>query len=159
LKHPKTWHNSVDPSMSDFNIPSLSGYILDLRQLDEALLIISNGEHRWWRPRTIPVTTDWIPIHYSNPLYGGNLPNALVFQFPILREPIMFFPARETTYVCLSPNLSRVVQRGFYFEGGEVKEDFLEDWEAFWQPLHAELERRACFAVRHMIGSSMAGEE
>jgi Zn/Cd-binding protein ZinT len=29
------------------------------------------------------------------------------------------------------------------FTTKEVKEDFLEDWEAFWQPIHAELQRRA----------------
>jgi CRISPR-associated endonuclease Cas3-HD len=144
--------------MDAFTIPSLSGYILDLRQLDDALLIISHREHRWWRPQTVPVTSDWISIHYSNPIYGGSLPNSLVFQFPILREPIMFFPARETTYVCLSPHLSRVVQRGPYYEGGEAKEDFLEDWKAFWQPIHEELQRRSCFAVSPIISSSREEE-
>jgi hypothetical protein len=82
-------------------------------------------------------------ISYSNPLYGTRLPNNLIFRFPILREPLPFFPARETTYVCLSPHLGHAVQKGFYFEGGDVKGDCLEDWDVFWSPLHAELRRRA----------------
>jgi hypothetical protein len=145
--------------MIDFTIPFFSGYILNLRQLDDALLIINQGVHRWWRPQTVAATTHWISIHYSNPLCSSSLSSRLVFQFPILREPITFFPARETTYVCLSPHLSRIVQRSFYHEGGEAKEDFLEDWKAFWQPIHAELQRRARVTACPLTGSSTAGEE
>lgn len=144
----------VDPGMNHFTIPSVSGYILDLRQLDDVLVTISHGYHLWWRPRRVPVFSDRISIHYTNPLYGGSLPNTLVFEFPLLREPIIFFPAQETTYVCLSPHLSRAVQEGLYFEGSEVKEDFLADWEAFWQPLYVELQRRAGFAGCPIISSS-----
>jgi hypothetical protein len=69
--------------------------------------------------------------------------NNLIFRFPIFREPVPFLPAREMTYVCLSPYLGHAVQSGLYFEGGDVKEDCFEDWDVFWRPFHTELQRRA----------------
>jgi hypothetical protein len=129
--------------MSDSDIPTVAGFILDLRQLDHVLLAISYGEHQWSRPKRVPAGARWIPISYSNPLYGSSLPNEVVFRFPIFREPLPFFSGRETTYVCLSPFLSSVVQQGLYFEDGDVKQDCFEDEHVFWRPLHEELRKCA----------------
>jgi hypothetical protein len=67
--------------------------------------MVANSEH--------PTRTNWISISYSNPLYGTKLPNNLIFRFPIFRQPLPFFPARETTYVFFRRTLAMRCKQDF----------------------------------------------
>lgn len=121
-------------------VDAISGFLVDLVQLRNLLLRISSGDHKWSCPRDIPPDETSISIRYTNPLYGPNLPNEIVFRFPVVLAPTLFYEARETTYACLSPFVAHAVQAGLYFQDDELRGDVFEDWDVFWLPIHAELE-------------------
>lgn len=114
------------------------GFIVDLDELDAALDYISHDEHRW-----VVVSDDaelWgdercVIIRYSNPS-GTALPNEISFRFRCLRYDYPFFPIQ---LVCLHPSLAEPVRGGLYFDGGDIKADFLEDWRRFWHPIRKAL--------------------
>jgi hypothetical protein len=132
--------------MDNENSATLSGFMADLTQLTNILASISHDSHFWSCPRNLPDGARQIIVRYTNPIYPG-LPNDLSFGFPVLHEPIWFYPARETTYACLSPYVAHPIQTGLYLEHGTLKEDALEDWNVFWPPLCKELRRRVSLAV------------
>lgn len=150
-KIPQNVRSLVDPRMSNCNLNTISGFLLDLKQLGRLLVSISTA-NRTWSCLNVSEQSHWIAIRYSNPVYGGTLPNDIIYRFPLIRSPIWCFPATETTYVCLSLGVAEEVQGGLYFENDEVKRDFLEDLNTFWEPLHTELQRRVCLSYRR-IGS------
>ena len=127
--------------MRDPNLGIVSGFLLDLVQLRYLLAAISLGDRIWSCPASLPEDSSWLRIRYSNPLYGRTLPNEIIYQFPIIRSPICCFSEERTTYVCLSLAVAEEVQSGLYFEDAEVKGDFLEDLDAFWVPIHSQLQR------------------
>jgi hypothetical protein len=108
--------------MDNENSATISGFMADLTQLTNILASISHDSHFWSCPRNLPNGARQIIVRYTNPIYPG-LPNDLSFGFPVLHEPILFYPARETTYACLSPYVAHPIQTGLYLEHGTLKED------------------------------------
>jgi hypothetical protein len=151
-KLPQNVRSVVVLGMTNHNVGIIFGFLLDLTQLCRLLAAISLVDRVWSCPRNVPDDSSWIVIRYSNPVYGGTLPNDIIYRFPLIRSPICFFAEEETTYVCLSLDVAEEVQGGLYFENDEVKGDLLEDLNAFWEPIHTELQRRVCFSYRP-IGS------
>jgi hypothetical protein len=49
--------------------------------------------------------------------------------------------------VSLSPKLMDPVTMGLYLEDGELKYDFLEDWDRFWSPIKQRLWRSTDTAI------------
>jgi hypothetical protein len=114
------------------------GFVVDLEELDAALDYISHDEHRWeaasddsglWGEERCVI------IRYSNPS-GTDLPNEISFRFRCLSYDDPFGPI---WLVCLHPSLAEPVRGGLYFDGENLKSDFLEDWRRFWQPIKKAL--------------------
>ena len=43
--------------------------------------------------------------------------------------------------VCLHIYMRKPIREGLYFEEDELSGDFVEDWEKFWRPLEAALNK------------------
>jgi hypothetical protein len=73
--------------------------------------------------------------------------NAISYTFPILRN-LNFLPfgkqspfGEDGLLVCLHIYMGKPIREGLYFEGDELSRDFVEDWEKFWRPLEAALNK------------------
>ena len=75
--------------------------------------------------------------------------NTISYSFSIFRNlnwpPSVVgkqFPFREDgLLVCLHIYMRKPIREGLYFEGDELSGDFVEDWEKFWRPLEAALNK------------------
>ncbi len=114
------------------------GFTVDLEELDIVLGYISHDEHRWeaasddsglWGEERCVI------IRYSNPS-GTGLPNEISFRFRCLCYDYPFGPI---WLVCLHLSLAEPVRGGLYFDGEDLKSDFLEDWRRFWPPIRKAL--------------------
>ena len=130
--------------MTNYSYELDEGYFASLKRLTQHLAAMSHGNHQWGvvtvpgifpsadgRPRSYAL------IGYSNPDPSW-LINALCFVAPLValgdgrsEEP--------ETIVALSPKLMDPVTMGLYFESGELKYDFLEDWDRVWSPIKRRL--------------------
>ena len=115
-----------------------AGFIIDLDELAALLDYASHDEHRW--EAVTDDTGQWgedrcVIIRYSNPS-GTDMPNEISFRFWCLSYDYPFFPI---WLVCLHPSLAEPVRGGLYFEGEDLKGDFLEDWTRFWHPIRKAL--------------------
>lgn len=124
------------------NIDDLGlGIIVSLEDLRNILTALTTNEHRW--EARVPVAEGEpsvasnlsIDIWYSNPGLV-DMPNAICFRFPALR-PRTIGPG--DTFICLHPSLVEPVLEGLYFEGDQLKADFMEDYRRFWVPLRTAL--------------------
>jgi hypothetical protein len=122
--------------------PIIPGFFIDLEQLRYLLIKISRGDRIWSCPRTVSEDSDWIAIHYSNPIYGEALPNQIIYRFPLFHDEASPFSAHEKTYICLSPHVAEEVQGGLYIEDDGVKEDSFEDLSVLLDPIRFELLRQ-----------------
>jgi hypothetical protein len=114
------------------------GFIVDLEELAVLLEYISHDEHRW--EAVSDDTGLWgddrcVIIRYSNPS-GTDIPNEISFRFRCLSYVYPFSPI---WLVCLHSSLAEPVRGGLYFDGEDLKGDFLEDWTRFWHPLRTAL--------------------
>ena len=125
------------------------GFILSLAELRNVLRSMDPAGTLWTLvppPAHSPVTKAGTPkallvrIRLRQPEFI-NPSNDLVFMFPIVLRP-QGGPAREEeVYVCLHPETANLEQAGLYFEGEELKQDPLRDWDTFWPPLKEALLR------------------
>jgi hypothetical protein len=75
--------------------------------------------------------------------------NAISYTFPIFRNLNWLasvvgkqFPfGDDGLLVCLHIYVRKPIKEGLYFEGDELSKDFVEDWEKFWRPLEAALNK------------------
>jgi hypothetical protein len=75
--------------------------------------------------------------------------NTISYTFPILRNlnllPSVFGKqsgfGEDGLIVCLHIYMRKPIRGGLYFEGDELSGDFVEDWEKFWRPLEAALNK------------------
>jgi hypothetical protein len=131
--------------MIDFSYHLSGGSILSLTELHEFLAEISDSNRRWRFALTqglADVDRTLVTISYTDPP-DSDLPNAVSFHFPLLRRYNAHWDKPEMTYVCLHPGAAILGQAGLYMEDGEVKGDFLYDWEIFWEPIERALVYRA----------------
>jgi hypothetical protein len=130
--------------MTDYSYELDEGYFASLKMLTQHLAAMSHGVHQWGvvavpgifpsaegRPRSYAL------IGYSNPDPSW-LINALCFVAPVVALGDGTSEDPETI-VALSPKLIDPVTKGLYFEDGELKYDFLEDWDRVWSPIKRRL--------------------
>src|ERR1700680_2836061 len=75
--------------------------------------------------------------------------NAISYTFPILRNLNLLSSVfgkqlpfgEDGLIVCLHIYMRKPIREGLYFEGDELSGDFVEDWEKFWRPLEAALNK------------------
>lgn len=122
--------------MLHFTYHVQDGYVLSLSEL-EALLQEISGDTRWscaYSPDTR--TRTMVTIFCVQP------PNQISYQFPLMREVAASWDKPENTMVCLHPEVSHQVEAGLYFDGPNLHEDCLRDWDTFWIPIESALRKR-----------------
>ena len=130
--------------MTRYSFELDEGYFASLKVLTQHLAAMSHEVHQWGIvpvPGVFPCTQgrprSYALIGYSNPDSSWLL-NALCFLAPLvaLGDGITGEPE---LIVALSPKLMEPVTMGLYFEDGEFKHDFLEDWDRVWSPIKRRL--------------------
>ncbi len=118
-------------------------YCVEFLAATQRIKDLSFGAHQWL---SVPVTGIclsnenrsrlYLIVCYSNPDPTGL--NHLSFCLPL-------FVDRSDPRVgvkllaCFAPESMVPLSRGLYWEGDELKYDFLEDWYRFWEPLKRSL--------------------
>ena len=105
-------------------------FISELRQRLEQLNI--NG-HRWKVSLSsvgFAEPIEWAEISFNNPT--GGLPNDVRYRFPVIEIGGDLFADQ---LVCLHPSLAEPLCHGLYFEGEELTENSMYDFERFWPQL------------------------
>jgi hypothetical protein len=100
------------------------GYFISLHSLRALLASISTPPRRWWVDRVLRAS---IVVGYSNPVYT-DMPNTLMYEFPVLeRNPL----TKDESWVLILLHPVAASQRayGLYFEGDDIKQDLMADWD------------------------------
>jgi hypothetical protein len=121
--------------MEDIRLRTGLGSILTRPELEARLRWISGGRYEWnvrlesAKKTHEPLLSAYIDFSNPGPI---DLPNSLQYRFPVIgvgpwgnTEPL----------ICLHPALADPQRHGLYFEGEELKCDYLEDFRRFWPRL------------------------
>jgi hypothetical protein len=116
------------------------GYCVEFLTATKRINSLNCGAHQWV---SVPVTGIYLSnenrsrlyliVCYSNP-DPTELPNHLCFSLPLLVD--RGAPGGGIKLLaCFAPESMVPLQKGFYWEGDELKHDPLEDWCRLWEPL------------------------
>lgn len=121
-----------------FDYELIQGFVLPLSELKECLPSMDRGAHQWRVNPELRVRDrrTYAAIEYSNP-EETDMPNAICYLFPVVDD------GGKDPMVCLHPTAVIPVVQGLYFEGPELKQDLLEDWGRFWEPLRRAVASRS----------------
>jgi hypothetical protein len=118
------------------------GYCVEFLTATKRINDLSCGAHQWV---SVPVTGIYVSgenrsrlyliVCHSNPDPTG-LPNHLCFCLPLFVDRS---DCGIKLFACFAPESMVPLSRGLYWEGDELKHDFLEDWCRFWEPLKRSL--------------------
>jgi hypothetical protein len=125
--------------MSLNSLESGYGVVITLGDLRTKLRVISSGAHQWTAhlaratdDRVIGWPKLCVQVWYSNPGLV-DMPTQLCYRFPAFPHDII--GDESDSLVCVHASLMDPVAQGLYFEDDELKDDPLEDFGRFWEPL------------------------